>query len=196
MAEIKSTMELVLERAAQMGKASSEEIEQDAARKTGMHLIAAFLEGKSESPAAVLAQQETSKQSAIRLGMIETLLRNVFLPRDDQGRERGEQATRGLLELAGGASDIAAICQDIQHISSQYGQHREQLRGQLEEQIRMQYEQAMAQQMGGQGGDFKIDPTTQPKFREEWARLEGELDGQYNQALNQHRDQLKQRLMV
>jgi len=195
MAEIKSTMELVLERAARMGRASTAEIAEEADRKTGMQLVAAFLEGRDEPPAAVLARQETGKQAAIRRGMIEALLRNIFLPRDDQARERCELATRGLLELAGGAGDIAAICQDIQHIASQYGQHREQLRGQLEEQVRMQYEQVMAQQMGGQSGGFKIDPTAQPKFREEWARLEGELDGQYNQALNQHRDQLKQRLL-
>ncbi|HEB68932.1 MAG TPA: hypothetical protein ENI88_04850 [Desulfobulbus sp.] len=196
MAEIKSTMELVLERAARMGKATSEEIEQDAAKKEGMHLVAAFLDGKGEAPSKLLAEQEPARQAAIRQGMAETLLRNLFLPRDEQAQERTEQAARGLLDLGGGAGDIASICQDMQHIIGQYRQHREQLRGQLEEQVRMQYEQAMAQQMGGQTEGLNIDPTMQPKFKEEWARLEAELDSQYNQALNQHREQLKQRLGI
>lgn len=196
MAEIKSTMELVLERAAQMGKATSAEIEQDEAKKTGMQLIAAFLEGKEESPSKLLADQEPTKQTAIRLGMAETLLRNLFLPRDEHAQERTELATRGLLDISGGAGDVVSICQDMQHIIGQYRQHREQLHGQLEEQVRMQYEQAVAQQMGGQAEGLNIDPTMQPKFKEEWARVEAELDSQYNQALNQHREQLKQRLVT
>lgn len=194
MAEIKSTMDLVLERAARMGKATSEEIEQDEAKKEGMQLVVPYLDGKGDPPSKLLATREPARQTAIRKGMAETLLRNLFLPRDEHALKRTEQAARGLLDLAGGADDIVSICRDMQHIIGQYGQHREQLRGQLEDQIRMQYEQAMAQQMGGQTEGLNIDPTMQPKFKEEWARIEAELDAQYNQALNQHREQLKQRL--
>ncbi len=196
MAEIKSTMELVLERAAKMGKASNEEIAQDTAKKEGMQLMAAYLDGKEGSPAKLLADHDPNRQSTIRLGMVEALLRNIFLPRDELAQQRTEQATRGILDLAGGAGDIVSICQEMQHIIGQYRQHREQLYQQLEEQMRMQYEQIMAQQMGGQTEGLNIDPTMQPKFKEEWARVETELDNQYNQALNQHRNQLKQRLGV
>lgn len=196
MAEIKSTMELVMERAARMGKASSKEIAEDEAQKEGMRFVAAFLDGKGNAPAAILAELDPARQAAIRTGMLQSLLRNIFLPRDEHARERTELATRAVLDLAGGAGDIGAICQDMQHIIGQYGQHREQLRGQLEEQVRMQYEQVLAQQMGGQAEGLNIDPTMQPKFREEWARVEAELDSQYNQALNQHREQLKQRLGI
>lgn len=189
-------MELVLERAARMGKATSEEIEQDAAKKTGMQFVAAFLAGKEESLSKLLAEQEPARQVGIRQGMAETLLRNLFLPRDEHAQERTELATRGLLDLADGAGDIVTICQEMQHIIGQYRGHREQLRSQLEEQMRMQYEQAMAQQMGGAQQPEGMDPTTQSKFQEELARAVAELDSQYNQALNQHREQLKQRLGI
>ena len=196
MAEIKSTMELVLERAARMGKASSEEIANDEAKKTGMQLIAAYLKGKGDSPLQLLSRQDPQQQQAVRRGMVEALLRNIFLPRDDHARKRTEQATRGLLDLAGGAGDIASICQEMQHVIGQYQQHRDQLKSQLEEQMRMQYEQLLAQQMGGQAEGMQIDPTTQPKFQEEWARVEAELDDQYNQALAQYREHLQQRLAL
>ncbi len=196
MAEIKSTMELVLERAARMGKASSEEIANDEAKKTGMQLIAAYLKGKGDSPLQLLNKQDQQQQAAVRRGMVEALLRNIFLPRDDHARKRTEQATRGLLDLAGGAGDIASICQEMQHVIGQYQQHRDQLKSQLEEQMRMQYEQLLAQQMGGQAEGMQIDPTTQPKFQEEWARVEAELDDQYNQALAQYREHLQQRLAL
>lgn len=196
MGEIKSTMELVLERAAKMGKASSEDIERDEAVKKGMQLIAGYLDGNEESPTRLLSEQEPSRQTAIREGMAEALIRNIFLPRDEIAQARTEQAVRGLLDLAGGAGDIDSICREIQHIVGQYRQHREQLRQQLEDQMRMQYEQFLGQQLGHQAEGMKIDPTLQPKFKEEWARVEAELDNQYNQALNQHRNLLKQRLKM
>ena len=194
MAEIKSTMELVLERAARMGKASSEEIAIDEAKKKGMQLIAAYLDGNDDSPSQLLAKQDPQEQPAVRQGMAEALLRNIFLPRDEDAQKRTEQAARGFIDLAGGAGDIVSICQEMQHVIGQYRQHRDQLRSQLEEQMRMQYEQLLARQMGGQAEGMQIDPTTQPKFQEEWGRVEAELDGQYNQALAQYREQLQQRL--
>ncbi|HHD56474.1 MAG TPA: hypothetical protein ENK89_02200 [Desulfobulbaceae bacterium] len=194
MAEIKSTMELVLERAARMGKASSKDLANDEAKKTGMQLIAAYLDGKGDSPSQLLSKQDPQQQAAVRRGMAEALLRNIFLPRDEHAQERTEQATRGFIDLAGGAGDIISICQEMQHVIGQYLQHRDQLKSQLEEQMRMQYEQLLAQQMGGQAEGMQIDPTTQPKFQEEWRRVEAELDGQYNQALAQYKEQLQQRL--
>ncbi|NOQ45619.1 MAG: hypothetical protein GQ559_02945, partial [Desulfobulbaceae bacterium] len=50
MAEIKSTMDLVMERAARMGMATSEELQQEEARKTGMQLTAAYLNDESAGP--------------------------------------------------------------------------------------------------------------------------------------------------
>jgi len=54
--------------------------------------------------------------------------------------------------------------------------------------------QLLSRQTGAAAGDLQVDPTRQPKFQEEWARVETELDGQYNQALDQHKQLLKQRL--
>lgn len=195
MAEIKSTMELVMERAARMGKASEEEIEREELRREGMRLAAGFLDKGGDSPAQLLAGQDPARQEGIRQGMADVLLRNIFLPRDDQGEQRSRQAAQALIELAGGAGDIGSICQEMLHIGAQYQQHRKQLKDQLEGQVRMQLEQALAQQMGGRDTEgLDLEPTVQAKIREEWARVEAELDSQYNQALDQHRDLLRQRL--
>jgi hypothetical protein len=197
MAEIKSTMELVLERAARMGTASSDDIEKEEAKKEGMRLAAAYLDGKGEPLAQALAAQPPERQEAVRAGMVEGLLRNLFLPRDEHALKRTEQAARGLIDLAGGAGDIVTMCQELQHVIGQYQQHREQLKSQLEEQLRAQIEQALAaQQMGGQADGLGLEASVQAKIQEEWARLEGELDSQYNQALEQYKDQIRLRLGV
>ena len=37
----------------------------------------------------------------------------------------------------------------------------------------------------------RIDPTMEPQFKDQWARLEADLDGQYGQALEQFKAQLR-----
>lgn len=194
MAEIKSTMELVLERAALMGKATREEIEQEEAEKKGMQFTAAYLNQTIDSLTKALNDQQAESQTAVRKGMMTSLLHNIFLARDEDGTKRIDLALAGVLDLGGGAGDLEAMCGELQKITGQYSQHREQLYQQLTEQMRMHFEQVLAQQQGGKPEGISIDPTTQPKFQEEWAKVEGELDGQYGQALEQYKAQLKQRV--
>jgi len=195
MAEIKSTMDLVMERAARMGKASHDDLEQEDTRKHGMKLAAEFLDSKVDNLMPAVSELPGEKQMAARQGMVQVLLRNIFLPRDEIAKERTEKAAQGLVELGGGAGDLSSICAEMQHILGQYNQHREQLKEQLEEQVRIQYEQLLAQQRDGMPGEsMNPELALQAKIKEEWTRLETELSDQYNQALEQHKATLKERL--
>jgi len=195
MAEIKSTMDLVLERAARMGKASQDDLAQESDRKQGMKLAAEFLDGKVDNLMTALTQLPADQQVAARQGMVEVLLRNIFLPRDETAKERTDKAAQGVVELGGGAGDLSSICAEMQHILGQYNEHREQLKKQLEEQVQTQYEQLLAQQRSGMPGDSaNPELALQAKIKEEWSRLETELSDQYNQALEQHKMTLKERL--
>ncbi len=193
MTEIKSTMDLVMERAARFGKATSEELEKGEAQKRGMHLAAEFLNGKIEKLSEVLAEEKAAVQMIIRQGMSAGLLRNIGLLRDDLAQDRNDRCFAGLLELSGSTGEVASICQEINQILGQYNQHRDQVRQQLEDQFRAQYEQLMAQQTGTQGEGMKIDPASQPKFREHLAKAEMELNVQYNQALEERKNMIKER---
>ena len=190
MAGIKSTMDLVMERAARMGIATPDEIRQEEDQKTGMQLTAAYLNGQQASLAAVLAEQDGARRDPVRRGMLESLLRNVFLPREEDGRARIGRALQGIVELNPNSADIASLCQEMQTIANQYGQHRTQLYDQLKEQMRMQIEQLLARK-GMKADTARIDPTMEPQFKDQWTRLEADLDGQYGQALEQFKAQLK-----
>jgi hypothetical protein len=195
MAEIKSTMDLVMERAARMAADAPDVDERDDVRRQGMKMAAEFLDGGMDSLMAALQELPADEQMAARKGMVEVLLRNILLPRDDTAKERADKAAGGIVELGGGAGDLASICAEIQHILGQYNQHREQLKQQLEEQVKMQYEQLLAQQAAGMQADgLSPEMALQAKIKEEWSRLEGELNDQYTQALDQHKQTLQQRL--
>lgn len=194
MAEIKSTMDLVMERAARFGKASPEELQQDEAQKEGIQLAVDFLEGRIEGLAEAVAAAAPGMQVPVRQGAAEGLLRNIFLPRDDVQRARTDKAAQGVIDLSGGAGDVVSLCREAQNLLTGYSQHGQELRKQLEEQIRMQYEHLLAQQKGVQREKIKIDPTLQPKFKEEWSRIEAELNSQYGKALQQLKGELQRRL--
>jgi hypothetical protein len=54
----------------------------------------------------------------------------------------------------------------------------------------MQIEQLLMRK-GMKADGMQFDPTTEPQFKEQWARLEMDLEGQYGQALEQFKAQLK-----
>ena len=195
MAEIKSTMDLVMERANRIGKASSEELRQEEARQQGVKIVVEYLEGGRESLDEAISARKKEDQPGIRRGIGETLLRNIFLPRDEVQQAKAEKALQGIHELGRGAGDIATLCREIQGVIAGYHQHRQQLMQQLQEQIRMQYEQ-MLQQQGGSGGAAGIEQSLQTKIQEELDRVEKELDRQYNTPLDQLKDQVKERLGI
>jgi hypothetical protein len=126
---------------------------------------------------------------------VEVFLRNIILPRDED-QQRTEKAKQGLLELGQNSGELTTIFSEIKQVLDHYLQHKKEIRNQVEEAFRQQMEQAMAQQTGQAGLGMKVDPALHPKFQEEWTRIMGELDEQYSQALNQHKNLVAQKFLV
>jgi len=193
MAEIKSTLEKVMERAASMGHASQDEIATEERVKDGMRMAADYLRGEDVDFSDALEQ--TGSSVLIKRGLVQAFLRNITLPRDDD-QQRTERAIQGLLALGKGSGDLMSIFKDMKGILDHYQQHKKEILQQVEEAFRQQMEQAMAQQTGQAGLGMKVDPKLHPKFQEEWSRVKSDLDTQYNQALDQHKDLVAQRFLV
>jgi hypothetical protein len=193
MAEIKSTLEKVMERAASMGRATQEEIATEERVKDGMRMGADYLRGEDVDFSNALEQ--TTSSVLVKRGLVQAFLRNITLPRDDE-QQRAERAMQGLLALGKGSGDLLSIFKEMKGILDHYQQHKKEILQQLEDAFRQQMEQALAQQAGQAGLGMKVDPTLHPKFQEEWSRVKSELDIQYNQALNQHKDLVAQRFLV
>lgn len=192
MAGIKSTMDLVMERAARMGVATPEEMRHEKYLKKGKQYSADYLNGQMEDLLSVVLQQEKEGQKATREGMLDSLLRNLFLPREDGAQQRIDRALQGIIALNATASEVGALCKELQNMLGQYGETRKQLYEQLKEQMRRQIEQLIMQKTGRPADGMRIDPTVEPRFKEEWARLEQEMDSQYGQALEQCKIQLRE----
>ena len=189
MAEIKSTMDMVMERAARM-EATSSDVKTGGGEteRLGMRAAAAFL------------RQEQDLASALfRGGAAQALLRNIVLPRDKDDKADIERAMQGLLDLGqdGQLDDLTAIVGEIKTIVDRFLDHRDQLRQQLEDQFAQQMAMmggAGAEGMAGAGAAAGLPPDRHPKFAEEWIKLKDQLNEQYNQAMAQHKTLVEHRL--
>jgi hypothetical protein len=195
MAEIKSTLEKVMERAASMGRASQEEIQAEEREKEGMRMAADYLQDREVDFSGVLEATGGSGSALVKKGVVRVFLRNITLPRDDD-KQRAEKAMQGLLKLAKGSGDLESVFKDMKGILEHYRQHKKEIQQQVEEAFRQQMEQALAQQTGQKGLGMKMDPRLHPKFQEEWSKVKADLDGQYNKVLQQHKELVAQRFSV
>lgn len=190
MAEIKSTMEMVLERAAKMAEAAPEVTENEDLVKTGMKLAADYINSGNADFATSIGTYSSEDQISIKKGMAQTLLRNIVLPRDEDLQSTGQTALQGILSLSENDGEIQTICQELAQILDQYDQHREQSTQQLKDALKAQIQQQQMAQ--GQESQEEINPVMHPQFSEELGKMMTSLNNQYNDAMNQRKDMVLQ----
>lgn len=193
MAEIRSTMDMVMERAAKMAADSKENTENDAAERTGMRLAAEHLQTGDGNLMSILQEQNKDDQLAILKGMTDTLLRNIVLPRDEHLLEGSMTALQCVADLS--SSEVSSICGELQQILTQYSQHKEQMMQQIDDAIRNQLKQKLAEQGTELSDDMSINPAMHPQYQEEVSRVLSDLNSQYNEALDQRKEMIRQRVV-
>ncbi len=190
MAEIKSTMEMVLERAARMEKEATKTTAADYT-KDGMRIAAAYMNGQNTDITTALNLQADEKKQTLRAGIIQILLRNIVLPRDEELMNNGKKAINGLLQLCEGQGDITSLCMELGQILEQYEQHKSQVTEQLKDALRNQLQQQQA--MLGETAEVQdFNPASHPQYTQELSKMLTELNDQYNQAMDQRKDMIKQ----
>ncbi|MGI9537308.1 MAG: DUF6657 family protein [Desulfocapsaceae bacterium] len=196
MAEIRSTMDMVMERAARLAAEAEESSGDDTLENEGMRIAAAYLNGEGENLLKQLKSKAPEEQMTIRGGMAKTMLRNIVLPREEEISEQSLLSLNSLQELSGNSSDIATVCSELKQILEQYGQHRVQVKQQFDESILNQLKAQLQQQGLSVDDEMALNPTMHPQYQEEWSRASAELNSQYNDALDQRKEQIGQRFGI
>lgn len=194
MAEIRSTMDMVMERAAKIAAEAQESGNDETATQQGMRLAAGYLNTGEGNLQTILLEQKKEEQPAVLKGMVDTLLRNIVLPRDEILLHNSAKALEAVMELASG--DVSSACTELQQLLNQYSQHKEQMLQQLDDAIRQQLEQHLAQQGTQLTEDMTINPSMHPKYREEVDKMLTDLNGQYNEAFDQRKEMIRQQLIT
>ncbi len=191
MAEIKSALELALEKAEAYGRASKEEMAAAQSQERGRLLAVEFLKGEGSLEADLhgMAPQE---QPEARKAIKEVFLRNITLPRDEEADPRQERALAGLLLVSRDKKAMARLKADLEQLLQQFVQIRQSALQQLKARHAGGVTQMQRAMEAKTGQRLRLEVEHLPQFQEEWRQFQGQLLDKFEPALEQLKAQMLQ----
>jgi hypothetical protein len=190
LAEIKSALELALEKAERYGKASPEEMAAARYQEQGQQLAVKFLKGEDDLEAELKALSPQAREAAL-MALKEVFLRNVGLPREGEADERLDRALAGLLVAAGNKKEMAQLRAQLEQLRQQFLQFRNNAMQQLKARFAQSLGQAQRAMEAKTGQRMNVEAEHLPQFQEDWRRFQGQLQDQFEPML----EQLKERML-
>ena len=192
MGDIKSALEIAMERVEKLEEATDEERLKWKYIPEGEKLAARYL--KQDCNLVVeLGKYEEKVRRYIIEGAGDILIRNINLPKDDLAKRNNRRVMEGLKNLKSDKIAVENVYSKIRHIFNHYREQGEQQRKQVYKSLKTEFEakvqQAVQQQLGSLVG-IKIDVERQPQFQEEWSKLQTQLDAQYYKLLDEYKQEL------
>ncbi len=183
MAEIKSALEIALERAEKIGKASKKELEADRWLNEGRKLGAKYIREGGDLKSR-LSGIDPGHLREVVSGVMEVLLRNIVLPREEEQWDGINRAMEGIECLKGSMAGQALG--NLRELLSAYQQTRQRYMDQVKMQMQGKVAglQQMVTQQYGPGMASEIDVEALPEFQQEWSKISGQIDEQFLQQLD------------
>ncbi|MFC1917993.1 hypothetical protein ACFLXH_04995 [Chloroflexota bacterium] len=192
MADIKSAREIATEKVAKLGEVTEAERLKWEYFPEGEKLAAKYLKEQINLLAQINKYEGAIKEH-VTSGAKEILVRNMDLPRNELVKKNNKGAMDGLRILIQDKVAAENVFSKLRRIFDHYLSQGEQQKKQAYESLKAQFtarlQQAMQQQYGS-AANFKIDVERQPQFQEEWSKVQGQLESQYRQVLNEYRQEL------
>jgi len=189
MAEIKSALELALEKAERYGKASREELAAAQYQEQGRQLAVKFLKGEGDLEAD-LQDLPPQAQEAARVAIKEVFLRNIGLPRNGEGDERLDRALAGLMLVAAQKREMARLKGELEQLLQQFLQIRNNAVQQLKARFSQGVNQVQRAMEAKTGQKTRLESEHLPQFQEEWRRFYGSLQDQFEPMLDGLKDRM------
>ncbi len=193
MGDIKSALEIAMEKVEKLDKATDEERLKWKYVPEGEKLAARYLEQDCNLVVELRQHRENVRKYIIE-GAEDILIRNINLPQDDLAKKKNRQVMDGLKNLKSDKISMENVYSKLRRIFEHYKEQGEQQRKQAYESLKAEFgariQEAVQQQLGSFAG-VGIDVEKQPQFQEEWRRMQAELDSQYVMLLDEYKRELK-----
>ena len=192
MGDIKSALEIAMEKVEKLEQATEEERLKWKYVPEGEKLAARYLK-EDYNLAIELGKYEEKVRRYIIEGAGDILIRNINLPKDDLAKKSNRRVMEGLKSLRSDKVAVENVHSKLRQIFKHYMEQGEQQRKQAYETLKTEFEakvrQAMQQQFGLTAG-VKIDVEKQPQFQEEWRQIQTQIDSQYVKLLDEYKQEL------
>ncbi len=192
MADIKSALEIALEKAEKLEGATEGERLKWKYTPEGERLAARCLK-EDCNLAAELSQYQGEARKYVTEGAAAILARYITLPRNDFAKKNNRKAMDNLKIVKSDKARVENVYSRMRQLFTHYTTQGEQQRKQTYQALKAQFEakfQEAAQQQVGKFGGMKIEVESQPQFQQEWRRLLTQMDAQYNGLLEEHKREL------
>ena len=193
MGEIKSAMEIAMEKIEKLGSVSEDERLGWKYIPEGKKLAARYIKGDSDLDTELKKYEDDVKKYVIE-GAGEILVKNINLPKDDSAKRNNKQAMDGLKTMKSDKVAVENVFSKMRRIFDHYAEQGEQQGRQAYESLKVEFgakiQQAMQQQLGTSAAMPNIDIERQPQFQEEWRQLQIKLDSQYITLLDEYKQEL------
>ncbi len=188
---VKTAFERAMERAESLGKVSPDELKRLEFVPQGNSIAARYLKEDGFSLEAELARTKgTGNRKWVLMGVQETLLANISLPRDPAAKNVSKKALDGLGLIKENKKVVKAVGTKIETLFNYYEQARAQMMRELKKQVEgklAQLQQTMKYQVGSAA---KAEIEAQQEIQEELRSALSQLDSQYQPTLDEHKKEL------
>jgi anion-transporting ArsA/GET3 family ATPase len=188
MGEIKSALEIAMEKVNQMEEPTEEEKLQWKYTPEGEKLAGRYLKEKVNLLSELNNYNEEVRKYIIN-GATGILARNISLPMNDHIKQNNKKAMDGLKIIKKDKVAVENLFSKIRYIFNHYEEQGEQQKKQAYESLKAdlgeKIQQALQQQMSPMMG-ANIDVEKQPQFQQEWRKIQQQIDGQYISHLNEY----------
>lgn len=191
MAEIKSALELALEKAETYGRATPEEMAVRQHQERGRQLAVNYLREGGDLEAE-LKRLPAAEQEAVRETVKEVLLRNISLPRNGEIDSRQVKALEGLLQVARNKKGMARMKAECEQVLQNFLQVRSSAHQQLKARFSASLggvQRALEAQLGTK---VRVEVEQIPQFQEEWRRFQMNLLDQFEPLLEDCKNKMAQ----
>ncbi len=192
MGDIKSALEIAMEKIEKLTKATDEERLKWKYVPEGERLAVRYLKQDCNLVVELSQYQETARRYIVE-GAGDILIRNINLPKDDLAKSNNRRVMDGLKNLKNAKVAVENVYSKIRRIFNHYTEQGEQQRKQAYESLKAEFEARMQQAVQQQLDSLtrvKIDVEKQPQFREEWRKIQTQLESQYLKLLDEYKREL------
>ncbi|RJQ24640.1 MAG: hypothetical protein C4589_12630 [Peptococcaceae bacterium] len=191
MEKIKTAYEKAMERF-QQKEVSPAELDRLEYLPKGKALAAAFLNEKNLDLAAELAKYPAQFRPYVLEGARETFLQNILLPSDETIGRNNKRALEGIFLLKQDKHALGEISSQMEHLFEYYRQALAQAATNYKESFTARMGAAQKALEKRAGRKVKINPEKHPGYREGWLKMVGRLNAQYESALNEQKQKLRE----
>ena len=189
--EMKSAYDRAMERIRSLEEPSKEEVLTWKYVPEGQKLAVRFLK-EEFNLATELGKFKDEERRYVAKGAEEVLLRNIVLPVHDIAKKNNKRAMDAVKAIKKDKTAVENVFTKMRRVFDHYTGEGEQQRKQAYEMLKQDFQAKLQQAMRQQGipPGTKINIEGQPQFQEEWHLTLSQMDAQYNQLLDEYKQEI------